>query len=346
MRKGLARKCCVRKPGTAGASVRFGEIITTVAQRREYGVLALLVAAVAVVTAVNPTFLAPDNLRNILVQCAPAAIVACGLTLVIVTREIDISIGSLMGLLAAVMGILTASQRFGLPAAVGIGLTLLLGAGVGFLNGVLVTFGRVPSIIVTLGMLTALRGLTEVLMGGEWITDLPPALRFFGTGSLLAIPVSLWVAAAVVAGAMVLARQTRLGLRIYAVGGNPSAARLAGLPVRRTRIIVFTLTGFLVGVATVVGVTQLSTIESGIGVGFELLVVTCVVVGGTSISGGTGTIVGSLLAVLLLGTVRTFLIFLRLGEMSTYWERAIQGAFILGAVLLDHLTRRRTGAEP
>ena len=321
-------------------------VIGRLAERREYGVLGLLLLAVLVVTAVNPTFLAAGNVRNVLVQCAPAAIVACGLTLVIVTREIDISVGSLMGLLAAVMGILTSPQRAGMPVAVGIALTLVLGAAVGFLNGVLVVFGRVPSIIVTLGMLTALRGLTEVLMGGEWITDLPPALRFFGTGTMLEIPVSLWVAAVVIVCSMALARKTRLGLRIYAVGGNPAAARLAGLSIRRTKLFVFTLTGFLTAVATVVGVTQLSVIESEIGVGFELLVVTCVVVGGTSISGGTGTIVGSLLGVLLLGTVRTFLIFLRLGEMSTYWERAIQGAFILAAVLLDHVARRRERAEP
>ena len=314
-------------------------------RRREFGVLALLLVAVAIVTAVNPAFLALDNVRNILVQCAPTAIVACGLTLVVVTREIDISVGSLMGLLAAVMGILTSPERVGMPVAAGIALTLLLGAAVGLLNGVLVTFGRVPSIIATLGMLTALRGLTELLMGGAWITDLPPALRFFGTGSILLIPLSLWVAGAVIVCSMVLARKTRLGLRIYAVGGNPLAARLAGLSLRRTRLFVFTLTGFLVGVATLVSVPQLSVIESGIGSGFELLVVTCVVVGGASISGGTGTILGTVLAVLLLGTVRTFLIFLRLGDMSTYWERAIQGAFILGAVLLDHLARRRMSRE-
>lgn len=331
--------------GQTDTQANYRAIIGRLARRREYGVLGLLLFAVLVVTAVNPAFLAPANLRDILVRCAPAAIVACGVTLVIVTGEIDISVGSLMGLLAAVMGILTSTERAGWPVPVGIGATLLLGTAVGLLNGVLATFGRVPSIIVTLGMLTALRGVTELLMAGNWVTGLPPALRFFGIGSLLGIPVSLWVAAAVIVSSIILAHKTRLGLRIYAVGGNPTAARLAGLSVRRTRIFVFTLTGFLTGVATVVSATQQAVIESGIGVGFELLVVTCVVVGGTSISGGVGSIAGSLLAVLLLGTVGTFLIFLRLGEMSTYWERAIQGAFILGAVLLDHVARRRAAGS-
>jgi ribose/xylose/arabinose/galactoside ABC-type transport system permease subunit len=187
-----------------------------------------------------------------------------------------------------------------------------------------------------------------MVMGGEWIKNLPPGLRFFGTGTLLGVPVSLWTAALVFAGCVLLARQTPLGRRIWAVGDNPSAARLLGLPVNGAKIFVFALAGFLTGVATLVSVPQLSVIESGIGRGFELLVVTCVIVGGTSIRGGRGTLAGTLLATLLLGMVGTVLIFLRLGESATYWERAIQGAFILLAVLLDHAARRRgsiSGAE-
>ena len=315
------------------------------AQRREYGLLALLAVTVAGVAFVNPAFLSSGNIKDMLVQCAPSAIVACGLTLVLLTGEIDISVGSLMGLLAAVLGICASSERAGLPVWVGIAATLLLGTGIGLTNGLLVTVGRVPSIIVTLGMLTALRGVTELLMGGEWITGLPPTLKYIGAGDLFGIPVSILVAAFVIAASILLARRTALGRRIYAVGGNPQAARLAGLSVRRTKLFVFALTGLLTGVATLVGVTQLSVIEAGIGKGFELLVVTCVVVGGTSISGGRGTIAGSMLGVALLGIVRTVLIFLRLGPTATYWERAIQGAFILAAVLADHLARRRSGLE-
>ncbi len=142
-----------------------------------------------------------------------------------------------------------------------------------------------------------------------------------------------------------LARETPLGRRIYATGSNLHAAHLAGLKTHRVKLFVFTFTGFLTAVATLVSVPRLSVIESGVGRGFELLVVTAVVVGGTSINGGRGSIAGSLLAVLLLGTVGTALIFLRLGESATYWERAIQGAFILLAVLADHLARRRGGTE-
>jgi ribose/xylose/arabinose/galactoside ABC-type transport system permease subunit len=307
--------------------------------------LALLALTVAAVQSINHSFLAAGNLSDMLVQCAPAAIVACGMTFIIVMGEIDISVGSMMGLLAAVVGVLVSKHHYGMSVDLSVLLTLLLGGCLGFINGLLVTVGRVPSIIVTLGMLTVLRGVTEMVLGGEWVTDLPHGLRFLGTGSLAGVPICLIVAAVVAVASIVVATQTPLGRRIYAVGSNPDAARIAGLHETRLKTLVFTLTGFLVAVATVVSVPQLSVIESGIGSGFELLVVTCVVVGGTSIKGGKGTIVGSLLGVLLLGTVRTDLIFLRLGEMSTYWERAIQGAFILAAVLVDHLVRRRGTVE-
>jgi ABC-type sugar transport system ATPase subunit/ribose/xylose/arabinose/galactoside ABC-type transport system permease subunit len=318
--------------------------LTRLLRRREFVVAALLLLTLAAVSLINANFATAGNLRDMLVQCVPTAIVACGLLLVIGTGEIDISVGSLMGLLAAVLGLLTSPGHAGLPAAVGVTLAVLAGAAVGLVNGLLVTVARIPSIIATLGMLTALRGATELLMGGNWITDLPPGVRFLGVGTLFGLPVSVIVALLVIAGTALLVRQTPVGLRIYAVGSNPAAAPLAGLSPRAVKLLAFTLTGLLTGLATVVGVPQLSVIESGIGVGFELLVVTCVVVGGASIRGGQGSLMGAMLAVLLLGSLRTMLVFLKLGVMATYWERAVQGAFILAAVLLDHLTaRRRTG---
>jgi rhamnose transport system permease protein len=319
------------------------------ALRRESGVACLLGFMFAAAGIVNPAFLTAGNLSDMLVQCVPAMIVGCGLTFVIVTGEIDISVGSLLGLLAALMGVLASPQRLGLPVSVVIIATLAAGASVGFLNGLLVTIGRVPSIIVTLGMLSALRGATELLMGGEWITDLPPGLRTIGTGALWTVPVSVWIAAICIALSLWLAQRTPLGLRLYAIGSNPEAARLAGLPIISAKLFAFTLTGVLTAVAALVTVPQLGVIESGLGVGFELLVVTAVVVGGTSIRGGSGTVAGTLLAVFLLGTVRTVLLFLKLGDAAVYWERAIQGAFIIAAVLLDRANpspkRKRAGVS-
>ena len=330
-----------RAPSTEKPAVpRKQSFLTSRLKQREKGVLALLLLAVAAVSVVNPAFLSFANLRDMLINCSAPAIVGCGLMLVIVTAEIDISIGSLMGLLAAMIGILSSQQHFGIPVPLSILITLLAGCGIGLINGTLVTLGRVPSIIVTLGMLTVLRGISEIILGGEWILDIPPMLRFLGKGSLAGIPVCLWVAAGVILITAFLMYRTALGRRIFAVGSNAAAARLAGISERNIKLFVFAYAGLLTGIAMIVTVPRLAIIDSGIGVGFELLVVTCVVVGGASIAGGQGKLLGMVLAVLLLGSLRTMLIYLKLGEMSTYWERAVQGAFILFAVLADHFSVR------
>lgn len=315
--------------------------------RREAAVAGLLLITVVAAGIFSPRFLSLGTLRDLLVQSAPALIVGCGLTLVIVAGEIDISVGSLMGLLAAVMGILASPQRMHWPIAAVIAATLAAGAAVGVLNGVLVVFGRVPSILVTLGMLTLLRGITEELLGGEWITDLPPGLRELGRGDWVGVPISVWTAGTCLACMMLFAHGTQTGRRMYAVGDHAEAARLAGLPVGAVRIMTFALTGTLTALAALVSVPQLSVIESGYGSGFELFVVTAVVVGGTSIRGGAGTIAGTALAALLLGSVGTVLIHLKLGDAATYWERAVQGVFILAAVMWDHarLPRRAGGGS-
>lgn len=311
--------------------------------RREAGVALILGLTVLIVSLVNPAFLSAANARDILVNASPFAIVGCGLTFVIITGEIDISVGSLAGLLAASLG-LSLTQRIGLGVPAGISLTLALGAAAGLVNGLLITLARVPSIIVTLATLTAFRGLTDLLMGGEWI-PLPAQLRFLGTGSVVGIPVSILVAAIVCLLSAALAIHTPFGRRIYAAGSNPHAAVLSGVSPQRIKLACFALTGLLTAIATLVSVPQLSLVENGFGVGWEMFVITAVVIGGTSISGGKGTILGTVLGVILLSIIRNALIFLKLGLGATYWERAIQGGFILAAVLVDQLGRRRSEDE-
>lgn len=316
-------------------------------REREIPLAGLILLIGLVVTLVNPVFASPGNLVNVLISAAPVAIVAVGVMMVVILGEIDISVGSLMGLCAVVIGKLCGPGEMNLPIAVAVVAAVGLGAGVGLVNGLLVTVGRVPSIIVTLGMLVALRGASDLVLAGRWITNLPAGLRFFGTGSVLHVPVPILVAAAVAAGGWLLATRTAVGRRIYAAGSNPSAAALAGLKVDRLKLLAFTLSGTLTAVATLISVPKLSTIDAGIGTGFELLVITCVVVGGTSITGGKGTVPGTLLGVLLMGMIRNALIFLKLGDSAVYWERAIQGGLILLAVLTDHLTsHRRRGGGP
>ncbi len=309
--------------------------------RREWALLALLAAMVVGVQLKNPGFVTVQNMRDVLVQVAPFAIMACGAAFVIVLGEIDISIGSMAGVLAAFLGTAVSMTHWGWPIWTSVGLMLAMGGALGLANGVLVVFGKVPSIIVTLGMLTGLRGVTELVLKGEWVTDLPDGLRKFGIGEWLGLPVPIFVAVGVCVAAWIAATQTPLGLRVYAVGGNPDAASMRGLNAKGLRILAFVTMGVLTAIAALISAPRLSVIESGFGAQWELFVVTCVVVGGVSIKGGKGTIPGVLIAVLILGIVRTALLFLKLGDDAVYWERAIQGALIILAVLTDFRGRRR-----
>jgi ribose/xylose/arabinose/galactoside ABC-type transport system permease subunit len=346
-----------------------------IAARREYALTIVIALILMVVCLRNSAFLNSATFGGILVNCVQPAIVACGVMLVIVTGEIDISVGSSMGFLTAVLGILMSKEQFPLwaswaangfttppdgtplpawasvPFSVteAIGITLVLGTLIGFINGVMVTVVRVPSIIVTLGMLTILKGFTIMLLKPGNITDVPESFHFIGTGSfighsdstlmLLLTRISLWVAAAVIAATFILIKFTPVGRRIFAVGSNPHAAALAGVSEKWIKIFAFSFTGLLVAVATVV--TQVAVFDNGTGDGFELLVVTCVVVGGVSISGGTGTVLGVVLGVVLLLMQKTVLIFLNFAANASNWDKAIQGALILSAVLVDHLAKGR-----
>jgi hypothetical protein len=320
---------------------------TIVRSRRlpaEATVAALLAAVLVGVSIANPAFMATGNLRDMLIKVSPAVIVGSVLTLVVLAREIDISVGSLMGLCAAVLGITCSPDRMGLPVPVGIALCLATGLVAGVTNGLLVAWARIPSIIVTLAMLTVLRGVTEKAMGGKWIENLPGGLRQFGTGSLAGIPIVVLVAVMSAAGAMWLAGRTRFGRQVYAIGSNPEAATLRGVKTGSVRIALFALTGLAAATAALVSATQLQVIESGFGNGFELVAVASVIVGGTSIRGGRGSVTGTILGATLLGIISTALIFLRLGESAVYWERAIQGGLILLAILVDHWQRKGRGA--
>ena len=312
-------------------------------REREVGLLALVALLTVLTGARAPAFLAPGNWRDILVNCAPVLVLACGLMPVILTGEIDISLGSLTGLLAGLVAVTASTAELAWPPALCLPLTLAAGLLIGLGTGALVTLGRVPSIIATLGLLTALRGVTIWVMGGNTIGDFPPALRWWGTGVLLGVPVMLWIAALVTALTGWILTRTALGRRLYALGSNPAAARLAGLSERNLKLFVFAWAGLLTAVATLMTVGKLGNIDTSLGRGLELLVVTCVVVGGVSISGGRGTLRGVALAVLLMVMIKTVLIFLNLGDEATKWERAIQGAFILFAVVLDRLSARRAG---
>ena len=266
--------------------------------------------------------------------------------LVVVTGEIDISVGSLMALLAAVMGRMISESEADLSCWIGIPATLGLGTLIGICTGSLVSLGRVPSIIVTLGLLTALRGLTTLMMGGRNIDRLPEGLTLLAKQGLFGIPISILAAVAVVGFTGVLIHHIPLGRQLYALGSSAESAKMVGLSEVRLKLFVFGYTGFLTALATIVDVPRLPKIESGIGSEFELLVVTCVVVGGVAISGGRGRLIGVLLAVVLMTMIRPVLTFMDIGEAGEKWTRAIQGMFILLAVVTDALSSRQTESIP
>ena len=313
--------------------------------RREFGLLLLIVAVTAIVSIGDAGFLSPINLKDILVRSAPTAIVCCGVMLVVATGEIDISVGSLMALLATVLGRMVSEDHAALPWPMGAVAVLVLGTAIGTATGLLVTLGRVPSIIVTLGLLTGLRGASTLMMQGQNIDGLPSELSELAKRGIGGMPISVWTAAIVISLNAILITHTSFGRRIFAIGSSRYAARMTGLPTRRLKLLAFAYTGFLTALATIVDVPRLPMIESGIGREFELLVVTCVVVGGVSISGGRGTLPGVLLAVILLQMIRPVLTFLAIGDAGEKWAKAIQGAFIMLAVVADSWSANRAARQ-
>jgi rhamnose transport system permease protein len=298
--------------------------------------LALAIVALAVIVGfVNPRFLSANNLSDILLGNAYIAVAAIGMSMVIVSGNIDISVGALIGVLATVSGSIAVA---GLPIALAWGAPLVLGMAVMALQGAIVAYLGIPAIVVTLGMLSILKGGLISVTGGRWITDLPDSfhladIELFG---VLPMPVFIMVVATVLAAAWM--RFWPGGRAIYATGGNAEAARLSGVSPRRTIVGVFAIHGFFTGIAALMFATQLRVIQSTAPPNLELTVITASVVGGVSILGGVGTVIGSTLAAVLIAEITSALVFI---NVSPYWTHAVQGALILATVIADILRRRR-----
>jgi ribose transport system permease protein/rhamnose transport system permease protein len=298
--------------------------------------LAVAVIGVAVLVGLyNPRFWAPNNLADILLGNAYIAVAAIGMAMVIVSGNIDISVGALIGVLATISGTLAVNHY---PIAFAWGAPLLIGMAVMALQGAVVAYLGIPAIVVTLGMLSILKGGLISVTGGKWITDLPDNfhladIELFG---VLPMPVVIMVAATLLAAFWM--RYWPGGRAIYATGGNPEAARLCGVSPRRTVVFVFAVHGFFAGVAALLFATQLRVIQSTAPPNLELTVITAAVVGGVSILGGVGTVIGSTLAAVLLAEIASALVFI---NVSPYWTHAVQGALILLTVVADILRRRR-----
>lgn len=297
---------------------------------------AFLLLLVIILTALRPDFLSGQSVSSILMDSSHLIVAAVGMTLVIVAGGIDISVGSMLAMCAVIGGLLAQS---GVAPELAMLAMVLSGTLFGLINGSLVVWGGIPSIIVSLGMLSILRGAVVLLTGGSWIQNLPQGF-YIGQRSVLGLPVPILVAVVVLVAAALWMRYSPLGRQVYAVGANREAARLTGINVKRIQLLTFTVNGTLVGLAALIFATRFSAIQTNAGVGFELQVITAAVVGGVSIMGGAGTVLGAALGGLLLNVISKGMIFLR---VSAYWFLAVQGALILLAVVVDIWRKRRLG---
>ncbi|MGH6873676.1 MAG: ABC transporter permease, partial [Aestuariivirgaceae bacterium] len=302
---------------------------------QEIVVLACIVALFMVVGAVNPRFLSNTNINSIFAGNAYIAVAAIGMSMIIIAGHIDVSVGSLIGVIATTAGTLAVG---GYPIWVAWLVPVLLAMAVNAGVGALVAYTRIPSIVVTLGMLSILKGGLISATAGAWITDLP-ADFMIAQKRVFGIPSPVYFMVVLTTLAALFMRYSDFGRAIYAVGGNIEAARAAGLNPERTVVGVFVLHGFFAGIAGLLFATQLQVIQSTVPPNLELTVITASVIGGVSILGGTGTVIGSTLAAILFAAIGSSLIFL---NVSAYWLRAVLGLMILATVLADMARRRRS----
>ncbi|OTP68925.1 putative L-rhamnose ABC transporter, transmembrane component 2 [Caballeronia sordidicola] len=313
-------------------------VLAELVRSREATLFVVLIALIAATAAVKPEFLNLQNLRDVLLNVSIIGLLTAGMTVVMLMRHIDLSVASVVGVSAYSVGAL-----YVMFPHMPIILAMLAGIAIGFLigavNGTLVTFGRVPSLVATLSTLYIVRGADYAWVHGGQInaTSLPDAFSHIATGTLLGIPNLVLIAVVVLVVIGIYLKQYRGGREHYAIGSNPEAARLAGIQVERRVMIGFLLSGAIAGLAGVLWLARFGTVDASTAKGIELQVVAAAVVGSVAITGGVGTIMGATLGALVLGVINIALVVLR---VSPFWQQAIQGALIVAAIALDTMLAR------
>ncbi|GAD88914.1 ribose ABC transporter permease protein [Vibrio halioticoli NBRC 102217] len=296
--------------------------------------LIALIFLIIVVSILNPNFFTVDNILNILRQTSVNAIIAVGMTLVILTAGIDLSVGSVLALCGAFAASLVAME---VPVAFAVPTALLAGAALGGISGIIIAKGKVQAFIATLVTMTLLRGVTMVYTDGRPIstgfTDTADAFSWFGTGYALGIPIPVWMMVIVFASVWYLLNHTRFGRYVYALGGNESAAQLSGINVDRVKIGVYAICGLLAALAGIIVTSRLSSAQPTAGMGYELDAIAAVVLGGTSLMGGKGRIMGTLIGALIIGFLNNAL---NLLDVSSYFQMIAKATVILLAVMVDN----------
>jgi rhamnose transport system permease protein len=321
-----------------GAQAALRGRLGGLARQRELSLLAIILVFGALVFSRAPQFLSSGNLSQVTILAAIIAVAAVGEALVVLTRNVDLSVDSTIGLVAYSVAELLKVRVVGLPEAIGLGIGL--GLLLGVINGAIVSLLRVPAIVATLGTLSVYRGFAYLIAGGGQISlsDLPPGYIALARSTLLGVPLFVVLAAVIAIVAGVCLTQTRVGRQVYAVGSNPQAAVVLGIRSRLVVFCVFAACGLLAGVAGVLWGARFGTITAAAADGVVLQVVAAVVVGGVNIFGGSGTVLGAALGALFLGLIGNALTLLRI---SQFWLQAIYGAVILVAVIADAIIVRR-----
>lgn len=325
----------------AGPAVhsRAGRVAHRVFVVRELGVLLALGLLVLVTAVRNPRFLSAQSVKDLLLGSTILAILAVGQAIVIITRNVDLSVGSVLGLSAFAAGTMFVAHP-GAPIVLAFGLGIGLGAACGVVNGGLIAAARVPALVITLGTLYVFRGIDYTWATGRQVNaaDMPPGFLRLGTATVLGVPVLALFAVAVVAAAGFVLRSYRSGRELYAIGSDPPAARLAGIAVGRRVFAAFVASGALAGFAGVLYAARFGTLDANAGLGSELNVVAAAVVGGVAIFGGSGSVYGAALGAVLLSTIGSALPVL---GINPFWQRAAVGALILAAIGLDRALAAR-----
>lgn len=301
--------------------------------------IALFVLCI-IISILSDKFLTIANGWNVLRQISVNICISVGMTLVVLTAGIDLSVGSVLALCGAITagllknGIELPSQNlfigFTLLGAIIIG--LVFGGALGFFNGWVITRFKVPPFVATLAMLTMARGLTMLWTKGFPISNLGSNFDYIGTGWFIGVPVPVWISIFVIIIAMVLATKTPLGRYIYAIGGNENAARLSGIKIHKIKLIVYTLAGGLAALGGLMVTARLDSAQPNAGTGYELDAIAAVVIGGTSLSGGRGSILGTVLGAIIIGVLNNGLVLL---NVSPFWQQVVKGMVILLAVIID-----------
>ncbi|MEV6793489.1 ABC transporter permease [Streptomyces sp. NPDC051320] len=327
----------LEKPAPARDSAR--SFMDTVFRARELsigGALALLILGTWIA---NPGFLDDQGIKDLLLNSSILVLLAVGQSVVVITRNIDLSVGSVTGLTAFACGhFVSGTDRSALTVVL---LGLGLGVVCGLVSGALVSFGRVPALVVTLGMLYVIQGVDHAWAHGEQINavNVPDGVLALGTGSILGIPYLPLISAAVLVATGYFLRTYRTGRELYAIGSNPEAARLAGIPIRRRILAAYAFSGAVAGFAGALWLARFGTVVADAASGWELTVVSAVVVGGVAITGGTGAVWGAALGALLLTTIGSALVVLK---VDSFWQQAITGMLLLAAITTDRIVQVRT----